>query len=83
MVRADIFVPTTAPRAKVEKLKRYPVSVHEAGAAYEEAHQAAEEFARKTGATYVQAYDDPEVIAGQGTVGLEILAELPETSTMP
>ena len=76
-VRADIFVPTNAPRSKLEKLRRMDVALHEAGITYEDAHQAAEAFARQTGATYVQAYNDADVIAGQGTVGLEILSDLP------
>jgi len=75
---ADIFVPDNAPRAKVDKLRRLGASVHLAGATYEAAHQAAEAFARQTGATYVQAYDDVDVIAGQGTLGLEIMSDLPD-----
>ena len=76
--RADIFVPENAPRAKVDKLRRLGARVHLAGATYEAAHQAAEAFARQTGATYVQAYDDVDVIAGQGTLGLEIMSDLPD-----
>ena len=76
--RADIFVPRNASRAKVEKLRRLGVTLHQEGTTYEEAHQAAERFARETGATYVSAYDDVDVIAGQGTLGLEVLTDLPE-----
>lgn len=75
---ADIFVPENAPRAKVDKLRRLGARVHLGGATYEAAHQAAEAFARQTGATYVQAYDDVDVIAGQGTLGLEIMSDLPD-----
>ena len=81
-VKTDIFVPGNAPRAKIEKLKRFAVTVHVEGSSYEEVHQAAEEFARQTGATYVQAYDDPDVIAGQGTAGLEILSDMPDVDTV-
>ena len=77
--RADIFVQANAPRAKVDKLRYFDVALHLEGCTYEEAHQAAEAFARETGATYVQAYDDVDIIAGQGTMGLEILTERPET----
>ncbi len=77
-VRADVFVPTTAPRTKVEKLAHLGAHVHEAGRSYEDAHQAAERLAERTGALYISAYDDIDVIAGQGTVGLEIVRELPE-----
>jgi threonine dehydratase len=75
----DIFVPVSAPAAKLARLRQFDVTVHQEGADYEAAHQAAEAFAWETGASYVPAYDDPEVIAGQGTIGLEILSELPET----
>ncbi len=74
---ADVFVPTNAPRSKVEKLRHLGVSLHQEGVTYEDAHQAAEAFARRTGAVYVQAYDDVDVIAGHGTIGVEILTELP------
>jgi len=77
--KPDIFVQANAPRAKVDKLRTFDVALHLEGCTYEEAHQAAEAFARETGATYVQAYDDVDVIAGQGTMGLEILTERPET----
>jgi threonine dehydratase len=78
-VSADIFVQANAPRAKVDKLRYYDVAVHLEGETYEATHLAAEAFARQTGATYIAAYDDLDVIAGQGTVGLEILGDLPQT----
>jgi len=76
-VRADVFVPVTAPRTKVQKLVQLGAEVHETGRTYEDAHQAAERFAERSGALYISAYDDLDVIAGQGTVGLEIVRELP------
>jgi threonine dehydratase len=76
---ADIFVQANAPRAKVEKLRYFEVDIHLEGDTYQAAHQAAETFARETDATYVQAYDDVDVIAGQGTMGVEILSDLPGT----
>jgi len=76
---ADIFVPLNAPRSKVDKLRQFDVTLHQKGHTYEDAHQAAEAFACQTGATYVEAYDDVDVIAGQGTMGLEILADRPES----
>jgi threonine dehydratase len=78
-VSADIFVQANAPRAKVDKLRHFDVALHLEGDTYEAAHRAAEAFARETGATYIQAYDDLDVIAGQGTTGLEILSDLPDT----
>lgn len=79
---ADVFVPATAPRAKVEKLRALGAAVHEVGTSYEHAHQAAERFAERTGAVYVSAYDDLDVIAGQGTVALEVLRDLPEVDML-
>lgn len=84
-VAADIFVPTTAPATKVDRLRQMTPAyggVHLVGATYEDAHQAAEEHARAHGATYIQAYDDVDVVAGQGTIGLEILDDLPQVDVV-
>lgn len=78
-VRADLFVPANAPRAKVDKLARFAVTVHQAGDTYEAAHQAALQFAAETGALEISAYNDLDVIAGQATVGLEIFQQRPQT----
>ena len=75
--QVDIFVPETAPDAKLKKLRRFPVTLHLAGQTYEAAHQAAAEFAQKSGALEISAYDDLAVITGQGTVGLEVMTNLP------
>jgi threonine dehydratase len=77
-----IFVPKTTPVAKVSKLSRYPIRLEKVGETYGDAHQAAEDFAAETGATYISAYDDPQVIAGAGAIGLEIMSELPEVQTI-
>jgi threonine dehydratase len=81
-VATTLFVPETAPRAKVEQLRTYPVSVHERGATYDDAHDAAEEHRVRTGAVYVHAYEDTRTAAGQGTTGLEILEALPDLGTV-
>jgi threonine dehydratase len=81
-IRATVFVPTSAPRAKVDKLRTFPVEVRETGADYDEAHAAAEEECVRTGAVYVHAYDDPRTAAGQGTIGLELMAERPDVGTV-
>jgi threonine dehydratase len=75
-VQADVFCPTTAPRAKLDKLRRSGIRLHLAGQTYEDAHQAAELHAQRTGATYVQAYDDLDVMAGQGTLALEVFRKI-------
>jgi len=81
-VRATVFVPETAPRAKVDKLRTFDVEVVVAGRTYDDAHAAAVERAARDGATYVHAYDDPRTAAGQGTVGLEIADDLPAVGTV-
>ena len=79
---ATIFVPRTAPRAKIDKLRQFPVEVRAVGDSYENAHHAAEAYQRETGATFIHAYDDPRTVAGQGTIGLEILEDLPDVDTI-
>lgn len=77
-IQADIFVPTTAPNAKINKLGRFPITIHQVGETYEDAHEAAVQFQTETGGTAISAYDDVAVIAGQGTIGLEIFADCPQ-----
>jgi threonine dehydratase len=72
-----LFLPESAPSAKVEKLRSFPVELRTAGATYDEACVVALEHAAASGATYAHAYDDPRTAAGQGTIGIEILEELP------
>ena len=81
-IPATVFVPATAPRAKVDKLRTFPVTVVEGGATYDEAAALAGEHARSTGAFSVHAYDDPRTAAGQGTIGLEILEQNPGIGTI-
>ncbi len=79
---ATIFVPRTAPRAKIDKLREFPVEVRAVGETYDDAHHAAEQYQRETGATFIHAYDDPRTVAGQGTIGLEILEDLPDVDAI-
>ena len=81
-VPANIFVPATAPRAKVDKLSAYAVTVHQSGDTYEAAHQAAAAFAAENGALEISAYDDVDVIAGQASVGLEIFRQRPQADML-
>lgn len=80
--RATIFVPRTAPAAKVTKLRRFGIDLHQVGETYDDAHHTAEAFAQQHGAIYLSAYDDPQVIAGAGTCGLEILTEVPSVDSL-
>jgi threonine dehydratase len=74
---AVIFVPESTPAAKVNRLMAFDCRVRRCGADYDAAHAAAEAYAEERGATYISAYDDPVVIAGQGTLGLEVMEALP------
>ncbi len=69
--QATIFVPTIAAKAKVDRLRSYGATVHQTGAVFSEAYAASEEFQIESGATSIHAYNDPIVMAGAGTTGLE------------
>jgi threonine dehydratase len=81
-VSVTLFVPRTAPRAKVEKLRRFPVDVRETGETYDDAFEAALAFERETGAVFVHAFEDARTAAGHGTVALELLDACPEVTTV-
>jgi threonine dehydratase len=76
-IAATIFVPEGAPMAKVEAARGYGASVMLAGEGFDEAVAAARLHVETTGATFIHAFDDPRVIAGQGTMGLELAEQLP------
>jgi threonine dehydratase len=79
---ATIFVPTTAPATKVAGLRSLGADVRQVGDVYADALAAARAEIERTGAYSVHAYDDEPVVAGQGTVGLELLADRPELDTV-
>jgi threonine dehydratase len=79
-VRATIFMPVFGSIAKMQAAKAYGAQVILQGEGFAEAVEAAQQFARETGATYVPAYDHDDIICGQGTCGLEILEDLPEVA---
>jgi threonine dehydratase len=81
-IRATIFVPQDAPMAKVEATKTYGAEVVMRGEALEEAIAAAREHVEATGATFIHPYEDEAVVAGQGTIGLELAEQLPGTETV-
>ena len=74
---ATIVVPESASRAKVAALRRYPITLIERGASYDEAEATARRMERETGATFISPYNDEDVIAGQGTIALEIMEDAP------
>lgn len=79
---AVVYVPADAPEAKKRRIARWGAELREAEGGYDGAHHAAETHARRTGATFVHAFSDPAVVAGQGTVGLEVLEALPDARTI-
>jgi threonine dehydratase len=81
-VRARIFVPQDAPMAKVEACRNYGAETEMVGARFEEALEAAQAYVEETGATFVHPFEDPVVIAGQGTIGLELAEQVPEAETV-
>ncbi len=81
-VPATVFVPESAPANKVHKLYASGAKVVQGGAEYAEAYAAAIRFADEKGAVYCHAYDQPEIVAGAGGVGLELLDELPDVDTI-
>jgi threonine dehydratase len=81
-LRVTVFVPTSAPRAKVDKLRRFPIEVREEGRDYDEVVPLAERYARDTGARYVHAFEDRDTASGQGTAALELLEQLPDLGTL-
>lgn len=81
-VPATVYVPNHANPLKVEAVKRLGALVEAAGNSYGEAYLAAVEEQKKTGATFVHAYEDPDVVAGQGTIALELLDDLEELDTV-
>jgi threonine dehydratase len=81
-VRARIFVPQDAPMAKVEACRNYGAETEMVGEIFEEALAAALAHVEETGATFVHPFEDPIVIAGQGTIGLELAEQVPDAGTV-
>lgn len=81
-VDAKIVMPEHAPISKVKATRHYGADVVLHGIDYNEAADYAHDIAADEGRTYVHAFDDSMVIAGQGTIGLEILEDLPEVETV-
>jgi threonine dehydratase len=77
-VPAEIYVPVTAPPVKVAKLGKLGARVVQVGDEYAEAYEAATVQADVTGALFCHAYDDRDMVAGNGTLGLELLDQVPE-----
>ena len=81
-VRATIFVPQDAPMTKVEATRSYGAGVEMGGEAIEDALVAALDHVAVSGATFVHPYEDEVIVAGQGTIGLELAEQVPEDAAV-
>jgi threonine dehydratase len=79
---ATIFMPHDSPMAKVDATRNYGARVELVGASFEDALRASQELADETGAAYVHAFEDEVVIAGQGTIGLELVEQMERLETV-
>lgn len=80
--KAMVFMPEGAPLPKVEATRAYGAEVVFAGTTVDDALAAAKEHAERTGAVLIHPFDHPDVVAGQGTIGLEIVEQLPDVATI-
>jgi threonine dehydratase len=80
--KATIFVPSVSPKAKTDRIKSYGADLVIAGDRYADALAASQAFAAASGALQAHAYDQAETLLGQGTLGKEIEADLPEITTL-
>nr|WP_037295142.1 threonine ammonia-lyase [Saccharomonospora azurea] len=80
--KATVFMPERAPLPKLAATRGYGADVHLHGESLEEALVEATAFAERTGAVFIHPFDHPDIIAGQGTVGLEIVEQIPDVATV-
>jgi threonine dehydratase len=80
--RATVVIPATASEAKRAALERFDVEIVDRGTTYDEAETHALTLAATDGARFVSAYNDPDVIAGQATVALELFDQVPDLTTL-
>ncbi len=81
-IRATVVMPEGTPLMKVVSTRRYGAWVVLRGETYDDAYRYALELQRGADLTFIHAFDDPLVIAGQGTIGLELMEQLPDLSTV-
>lgn len=81
-IPATIVMPESAPLTKISATEGYGAKVILSGSVYDDAYQKAIEIQSETGATFIHAFNDLDVMAGQGTIGLEIVEDLPEVDTV-
>lgn len=81
-IQCTIVMPTTAPLTKVEATRSYGVNVELVGDSFHEAYMHAKKLQESTGAIFIEPFNDERIIAGQGTIGLEILEEVPDVDVV-
>ena len=81
-IPATVFVPEDAPRSKVEATRNYGARVELTGAGFDDCLADAFDYADTNGATFIHAFEDPQVIAGQGTIGLELAEQVEDIETL-
>lgn len=77
-IESTIFIPSTAPISKIEATKKYGANIKLVDGVYDDAYNEAVKFQKETGAEFIHPFDDEDVIAGQGTIALELLEQLPQ-----
>lgn len=81
-IKSTVVMPLTAPIAKVQATRDYGAEVIQAGQVYDECYLKAVEIQKETGATFLHPYNDIDVMAGQGTIGLEIFEDMPDVDAV-
>ncbi len=81
-VASTVFMPASAPLPKIDATKAYGASIQLVDGGLEDAFEAAEKWTAEHNAVFIHPYDHPEIIAGQGTVGLEIVEQVPDVRTV-
>jgi threonine dehydratase len=80
--RAEVFVPSTSPTAKIDRVRATGAEVRVVDGYYDDASVAAAARVSETGAVWMHPFDQPEVVAGQGTIGLELSDQVPDADTV-
>lgn len=81
-IKSTIFLPSTAPISKIEATRQYGAEIKLIDGVYDDAYNAALEYQKQTGAVFVHPFDDVDVIAGQGTIGLELMEQLADAEAV-
>lgn len=81
-VESTVFMPQDTPMAKIDATRNYGARVELAGEFFDDALKAALDFVETSGATFISPFEDEHVIAGQGTIGLELAEQVPDVETV-